>query len=140
MTFEPSSDLEQNLVVDQVCDSATATVRMTMTGELDAITAGPVHQVVLEALRQHRPTHIELDVAGITYLDSAGIRALVLCQDDARHVGCDIAVINATAGIYRVLEITGLVDHFGMTPPAGDGTADHRTTGRRPNLSGSSAA
>ena len=139
MSFEPSSDLEQNLDVDQVCDSATATVRMTMTGEMDAITARQVHQVVLEALRQHRPTHIELDVAGITYLDSAGIRALVLCQDDARQVGCDITVVNAPARIYRVLEITGLVDHFGMTPPTGDDTADHGTR-RRPNLSRSPAA
>ena len=58
-----------------------------------------------------------MDLHGVTFLDAAGIRALVLCQADARQVDCQITLTQPQPVVYRVLEITGLLAHFGLTTP-----------------------
>ena len=92
-------------------------VRMVVSGEVDAVAAVVLHKAVVDALRHHRPRCIELDVAGVTFLDAGGTSALVLCQADARQVDCRIRLVHPQPAVYRVLKMTGLLEHFSVIQP-----------------------
>jgi anti-anti-sigma factor len=90
---------------------------MFVFGEVDALSAGQLHEAVVDVLRDQRPSCIEMDVHGVTFLDSDGIRALVLCHADAQQMNCEIRLAKLQPAVYRVLQITGLLEHFGLTEP-----------------------
>jgi anti-anti-sigma factor len=72
-----------------------------------------------------------LELHAVTFLDSAGIRALLMCHSDAEKAGCQLGLTRTPPRVYEVLNITGLLDHFGLTPAPGStggqemGSADH---------------
>jgi len=75
-----------------------------VTGELDLATAPRLD----EALSALTSDVVVVDLSGCTFLDSAGIRALV---DTARSLGeadRGLRVVTSDAGILRLLEITGV--------------------------------
>jgi anti-anti-sigma factor len=116
MTFDPMSDGRPGLLVELRHDIDDATIRMAVAGELDAETAGRLQQPLVEALRHYRPARIELDVGGISFLDSGGIWSLISCHAEAQRAGCHLALLNTPNRVYRVLQITGLLEHFGLEP------------------------
>jgi anti-anti-sigma factor len=75
-----------------------------------------VHKAFIGAVRRHRPAIVEMNLRDVTFLDSAGIRTLVLCQADARQVDCRIMMVDTPPFARRVLEICGLLDHFRLRP------------------------
>jgi anti-anti-sigma factor len=109
--FRPGD--QPSLLVDLQC-SDTEPARMFVFGELDAVNADQLQKAVVDVLRHHRPSRIEMDLHGVSFLDSVGIRVLVLCQADARQVDCQIRFTNPQPMVYRVLQITGLLEHFGL--------------------------
>jgi anti-anti-sigma regulatory factor len=50
----------------------------------------------------------------VTFLDSGGIRCLLLCHADAEHADCRLMVVDAHPNAYRALRITGLLDFLGL--------------------------
>jgi anti-anti-sigma factor len=114
--FDSRSGSLPALLVDLHCRDSEPP-RMLVCGELDAVTAGPLQKAVVDLLREQRPHCIQLDLHGVGFLDSAGIRALLLCQDDAQQADCQIRLTKPQPAVYRVLQITGLLDHFGLTEP-----------------------
>lgn len=114
--FDSQSGSLPALLVDLRC-SDSGPPRMLVFGELDAVSAGQLQKAVVDLLREQRPSCLELDLHGVGFLDSAGIRALLLCQDDAHRAGCQIRLTKPQPGVYRVLQITGLLEHFGLTEP-----------------------
>jgi len=107
---------QPSLLVDLHC-SDTEFPRMFVFGEVDDLTAGQLHTAVGDVLRDQRPRRIEMDLHGVSFLDSAGIHALVLCQADAQQVDCQITLTRPQRLVYRVLQVTGLLEHFGLTTP-----------------------
>jgi anti-anti-sigma factor len=114
--FDSPPKGQPSLLVDLDC-SDTEPPRMLVFGEVDALTVGQLQKAIVDVLRRQRPSCIELDLHGVTFLDSVGIRALVGCQADARQVDCQITLTNPQPMVYRVLQITGLLDHFGVAEP-----------------------
>jgi anti-anti-sigma factor len=107
-------DLSSLLVeVDPVAE--TPVQRITVTGELDAVSAPKLQKIVIDVLRRQRPRHVEISLRGVTFLDSAGLRALVSCHADAEQVDCRLTVTDPHPIAYRVLQVTGLLDHFDVT-------------------------
>ncbi len=123
MAFDQSSDIDADLRIDVRHDDTTAITRLTVRGDVDAITSDRVYDVFLQALHDHRPTCVDMDVSGVTFLDSSGIRTLAQCQADARRAGGHLVLLNVPPMVLRVLEITGLVDHFGVAHVWDDVTA-----------------
>ncbi len=93
--------------------------RIIACGEIDMSTSGRLHSGVLEVLRRRRPSHIEVDLAGVTFLDASGIRALLMSQTAAAEAGCRLTLIKPSHMTRRVLEIVGLLETFGLAalPP-----------------------
>jgi anti-anti-sigma factor len=110
----PTQQNRVSLKSDNLRNEA-ASYRITMAGELDALTGAEVHQFVMEVLRRRRPHRIEVDLRDVRFLDSIGIRTLLSCHADARRMGCELVLTDAHPMAYRVLQITGLLDHFGLT-------------------------
>jgi anti-sigma B factor antagonist len=103
------------IAIDVDRAGAPEAVRIALRGEIDSATAGDVQTAILDELRQHRPSRIHLDMAGVTFMDSTGIRVLLLSMADAEQLECELRVEATTPEVYRVLEIVGLLEIFGMT-------------------------
>jgi anti-anti-sigma factor len=82
--------------------------RLVLVGELDFRTA---HKV-LAAARLLGNHDFVIDCAGLTFLDSCGIGALVMLHQDRRDVGARLALTGLTGSPRRVLQMTALLDVF----------------------------
>ena len=102
----------------EIVGQDAATVCVALRGEIDMDTADHLHHVVSATLRA-AGERVVLDMAGVTFLGSCGIRALVLQQTAAEADGRRLVLRDARPIVRRVLELTGLADVFGMPAPAG---------------------
>ena len=94
--------------------TSTELPRVLVAGEVDAISAGALREAVREVVRTERPRRIEMDLGDVTFLDSAGIRSLVYCHGDARQAGCEFVLADMSRVVHRVLDISGLLEFFGV--------------------------
>jgi len=92
-------------------DAATVVV----TGEVDLLTAGQLRAVAEDVLEVHRPARLEIDLAGVTFLDSSGINTLVALAREAGDRAATLAVVRAQAQVARVLAITGVAEFLGLS-------------------------
>jgi anti-anti-sigma factor len=104
-------------IVAMSCPSP-ATARLAVAGEVDLATAPVLRDRLLGVLRDESPAVLDVDLAGVTLLDCAGIGALVGVRNAAVHAGCQMWVSNPQPIVRRVLAVTGLLDVF-TTPTAG---------------------
>jgi anti-sigma B factor antagonist len=104
-----------DLLVDMQPSAAADIPRMVVFGDVDEVNAARLHRDLIDVLRHHRPTRIEMDFHAVPFLNSVGIRVLLLCEADARQLGCGITITDPHPAAYRVLQLTGLLDHFGLT-------------------------
>ena len=77
---------------------------------------------------------LEIDLSALTFLDSSGVRSLMITVDRCREHGTPLTIIPGPLGIQRVFEITGLVDTLPFSTPS-DEADDDRTLQRAACLS-----
>jgi anti-anti-sigma factor len=111
--FDIPPEDSASLRVEWECGEARR-ARMVLSGEVDAVSADRLQKAVVEVLRHHRPRAIEMDLHEVSFLDSAGLRGLVLCTADAQQMDCQVRVTHAPPAVYRVLQLTGLLELFGL--------------------------
>ena len=92
-------------------------LRLLLSGDIDEISARHLQQSLIDVLRREQPRDIDVDVSGVTFLDAAGIEALLRCQADARQLECRLLLSSPTPMTYRVLQIAGLLEQFGLARP-----------------------
>ncbi|HEX8344318.1 MAG TPA: STAS domain-containing protein [Actinoplanes sp.] len=98
-----------------------AVVRIRVTGEIDMGTAGQLNIAVRQALRV-RPSEVLIDLGAVSFLDSSGIRALLIARQDGEGCAATVRVVNAREHVLRVLEITGVRALLECLPPASGDT------------------
>jgi anti-sigma B factor antagonist len=82
-------------------------VTAVVTGDIDIVTAPHVQATLRDAIGDHRSRSLTIDIAGVAFLDAAGMTALIRTY---RHAGTvDIRLINARPAVVRVLAIAGLL-------------------------------
>ena len=91
-------------------------------GELDVASAREYRSAVRSTVLGCATVHI--DLADISFVDSAGLRALILAHRDATSAGQHVHYVALAPGVQRLLEITGLLDVFGLDDEAIGSTAD----------------
>lgn len=84
----------------------------TLEGEIDAHTA----PALAEAMADLPAGDVTVDVAGITFMDSSGLRVLVEVSSRVRHAGGALILRHPAAAVRRVVEISGLQDHLTLRP------------------------
>jgi anti-sigma B factor antagonist len=96
-----------------VRSDADGSVQITPEGEIDSDNAHEIRDSVSGMLATSRPRSIKVDLAGVSFIDSVGIGALVACYHAAAASNVRLLVTNPTAYVHRVLYVSGLLGLFG---------------------------
>lgn len=83
----------------------SGSVRMILTGEIDISSVNLLARGL--ATLSHTADNIVIDLAGVTFLDSTGVGALVVAHRRATATGRSLTVVNAHGIVRRVLDLTG---------------------------------
>ena len=82
---------------------------LVVSGEVDLAGSPRFAQALDEALAPGAP--LVVDLSGVEFLDSAGLRALALAERTAAELGGRLLIVPSPAAS-RVFEVTGLKDAF----------------------------
>ena len=86
---------------------------VTVVGDLDTLGAPVLGGCLEELLADPDVRAVELDLSGVTFLDSAGLTVLARAHQGARRAGRVLRMRCGTGrAVLRPLQITGLVDVF----------------------------
>jgi anti-sigma B factor antagonist len=96
---------------------STSASGWTLSGEIDAHTA-PVLEDAVSTLPSGTAA-VSLDVSGVSFIDSSGLRVLIGLADRAGEAGRAVRIDHPSPTVARLVEITGLGEMFGL---AGDPT------------------
>ena len=88
---------------------------VTVSGEIDIQSGPQLRDQLLCAMRLHG-ARLALDLTGVTFMDCAGINALLAARRRAQLEGGWLRVIRASPRVERVLELTRL--HRVLMPTA----------------------
>ena len=95
------------------------TVRVALTGELDLASSRTVREHLDQVVREARPRHLLVDMAGVGFCDSTGLEALLCARAAAAEHGIGLRLVNVH-GVARVtLQITGVFALLVQEPEAG---------------------
>lgn len=106
------SDALPHLAVDVHHNGTSVTLRLT--GEVDAATATRVDEAVDESVLD-AASELSLDLGGISFLDSSGLRSLLQLREKSNAAGTTVSLAAASPVVVRLLELTGLTDQFPLT-------------------------
>lgn len=86
---------------------------IVLNGELDMQSAARFRAEVSAILKQQPPpTAIEIDLSGVTFVDSLGLGTLVVAQRICAELSVRLTVCNPTAQVARLLEVSGMGEHL----------------------------
>jgi anti-anti-sigma factor len=88
---------------------------LTLTGELDLAHVRRFDALVAAAYV--RADHCRIDLAGVRFIDSSGIRALLRARRRASEGGVTLELANAGPAVGRVLATAGLEHLFSGAAP-----------------------
>jgi anti-sigma B factor antagonist len=91
-----------NLEVDVREDKASVSV--ALAGELD-ISETPAVQQALMAIEERRPPLLVMDLRGLTFLDSSGLRLILEADLRARRTGRRLTLVRGPETVHRVFLI-----------------------------------
>ena len=95
--------------------------RMSLAGELTGAARRPLMRVLTDLLLQVHSLHrVELDLSGVTFMNSAGMAVLVQLQRMASPRAVEVALLDPPENVLRPLQLSGLWRRF----PVLDSTAD----------------
>ena len=83
---------------------------LILGGELDPATAPVLEGRLDELAADPAVTSVVLDLGGISFLDSSGLRVLVAANERLRNQSSELVLRSPSANIRRVLEVTGLTE------------------------------
>ena len=90
---------------------------LALDGELDpASAADAVKRMLLLDLRPGG--HLVLDLSGLTFMDSTGIRLILQAGERARMHGAGLVVVRPPDRVMRVLELVGLDEQLEIVEPS----------------------
>lgn len=95
--------------------------RLIIRGELDMAT-GPELEATVAHLFETRLGHLTVDLGGVTFMDSTGMRAVISCHEQCKTHGCTLTLTPGPANVHRVFEISGLSEALPFVGgPSGEG-------------------
>ena len=92
-------------------EDVTGVTRIAIDGELTIYRAADLKVTVLEALR--KSTVLEIDLAGVTELDTAGLQVLMLAKNTAAADKRELHLLNHSPAVVEIVEMLNLGAFFG---------------------------
>jgi anti-sigma B factor antagonist len=93
------------MTIDIKKNAETATI--SVAGRLDTTTAPALDKTIHEDIND--VNNLILDIKGIDYISSAGLRVLLSAQKKMQKIG-SMKVVNVCEAVMDVLEMTGFAD------------------------------
>src|SRR3954453_4165331 len=84
---------------------------LMLDGELDFAHLDTARKALLD-LGLRRVTRLALDLRGITFMDTSGVRLVLQAMHGADSSGTEFAIIRGPQLVQRVLELVGLTDQI----------------------------
>lgn len=84
-----------------------------LAGEIDAHTAPMLEKSLAERLSSGS-VHTDLDLRGVTFMDSSGLRVVVAATEALRAVDGDLTLVAPTSSVAKLIEVSGLSDHLSI--------------------------
>lgn len=112
------NEVDKWLHVDVSLQHAERRARLSVSGQLDVLSAPELITSIIGLLRQ--VSVVELDLSAVTFLDTAGIRCLLACRNAARAAGLTLRIVDPGPDVARALSITGLLESFVVRRPMED--------------------
>jgi anti-anti-sigma factor len=86
----------------QVDEQGDGSVAISVAGELDANT----RLLLARALGRHERRHVVLDLAAVTFADSAGLNAIIAAHSAATREGGTLEIVAVSSNVRRLLRLT----------------------------------
>ena len=86
--------------------ASDGTVTVTLRGELDLGSIAALEER-LSAVEQEAPKRIVLDISDLSFIDSSGLRVLLVADGRARESGHELVLTPGSDAVQRVFEMTG---------------------------------
>ena len=90
--------------------AGTPLEQLRAAGEIDAATADRLEAALLDVVST--ASSISVDLAAVNFMDSSGLRAMIIAMNAAREAGVSLRIVATTPAVDRLLEITGLTEHL----------------------------
>ena len=94
--------------LDITSETSGDDVTLTVGGEIDVNTCGQLQ----EALVALPGRHVALDLSGVGFIDSSGLRSIIAGHRSISEAGGSLRIVALSAPARRLLEITGLLEMF----------------------------
>jgi anti-sigma B factor antagonist len=107
------------VVHDEGADGPT----VRLSGELDISTAEGLEGVLDELAAAGGPARILVDLSGLRFMDSTGLRLLVTADLRLRAEGRELRLVRGPDAVHRVFRLALLEDRLTFVDGNGDGTA-----------------
>ena len=93
---------------------------LRLTGELDLAGVGRFERLLVADGSSETGTFV-VDMRGLTFIDSSGLRALIMADQRVRAEGGRFVVVKGSKQVNEVLEMTGVSKQIELLdePPAG---------------------
>ena len=85
---------------------------LTLSGELDLAGVAMLEREVERVLAGPRPDAVVLDLRRLTFMDSSGLRLVMLVDARSREGGWRLALVPGPEAVHRVFEITRMAERL----------------------------
>jgi anti-sigma B factor antagonist len=84
---------------------------LVLSGELDMASSPALEQAV-RAICTDSAEALTVDLSGLTFMDSTGLRVVLLAKELCERHRCELLVIPGPAQIQRLFEVTGILERL----------------------------
>jgi len=84
---------------------------LRIEGEMSIYRAAELKQTLLAPLAN--ASRLDIDLSGVTELDTAGVQLLILAKKVAKEKHCELHLAGHSAAVLEVFDLLDLASHFG---------------------------
>jgi anti-sigma B factor antagonist len=95
-------------------DSGEQPLRAIVSGEIDVATAPSMQAEISQARSRTGTSRIVLDLAGVQFMDSSGLRVILLLHQQLEAEQGGLVLIGASEELENLLTLTGLDRHLSI--------------------------
>lgn len=107
------------LTVKTITSGPRVVVTVAIAGEIDLATAPALQAQLIEACRAPARALV-VDLENVSFCGSLGLAVFLTVAKQLRATGCDFTLAKPTPSVRRLLEITKLTAHFGLSDASSD--------------------
>lgn len=98
-------------------DPASSTTLLCLSGELDLAVTKDLHDAI-ERIERSAPKRLEIDLSELSFIDVAGVRAIVsACKRAVERGRPELSIRPGPRAVQRVFSLVGLADELPFLEP-----------------------